>query len=127
MGLARQSLSQSEPRQDRQPPGRTGRLAIPLRSERSLLPRVAGVEVVAGRARQISMVDPVEGSGGRAECRLAPHQLQADCRADQPQLAVSVEAARIPRTVRGIRQIQAVRQVATRSLRLQGGRDMVPS
>lgn len=101
--------------------------ATRLRLERLLPLLVAVVVVEEGRAQQISTVDPVEGSGGRVECRLVPHQLQADCRADQPRLAVSVEAARIPRTVRVIRQIQAVRQVDTRSLRLQGGRDMDPS
>lgn len=127
MGLVRQLLSRLEPQQDKPQPGRTGRLAIPLRSDRSLLQLVAAVVVAVGRARRTLTVDPVEGPEDRVECRLVPHPLQGGCRADQPQLAVSVEAARIPRTVRGIRQIPAVRQVATRSLRQQAALATGPS
>ena len=113
MGPVRQSPLRLEPQQDRQPPGRTGRLATQRRLERSLPLLVAVVEVVAGQARPTLTVDPVAGLGGRGECLLALRRLQAGYRADRLRLVDSVEAARIRRTVRGIRQIPAVRQVAT--------------
>lgn len=87
MGLVRQLPSRSEPQQAKPQPAQMGLLAIQRRSERSLPLLVAGVVVAAEQPQAISMVDPVEGSGGRVECRRALRQSQAGCRADQLLLA----------------------------------------
>ena len=79
----RQLPSRSEPQQAKPQPGRTGRSAIQLRSERSLPLLVAEVEVVEGRVRPTLTVAAVAGSEGRGEYRLVPHPLQEDYRADQ--------------------------------------------